>query len=357
LKSIRIHRDFFLNHPLEPLCKTIVHFRKYWFLYGLGVALAAGFLAHQPVRVISQLPGVRSSLVATVLFLMGLTLSLSSVARCLRYPGASMLALGLNILALPLLAAVAAKFLPWELGAGLIVVAAVPCTLPSASVWTRKGGGNDAIAMLVTLVTNLGCFLIAPLTLRLLIGQAVEIDVQSQVKKLALLVVLPLIVAQLLRLRKRIGDWADRRKVGISAVAQVGILLMVAIGCSAVVERIEANPSASAATNPVWIIITAIFALSIHLVVLLGGWEMADWMGLRREDKVAVAISGSQKTLMVGLQLAIDCGVSVLPMIMYHVGQLIIDTIWVQRIHRPADPKPDARSNSGVRDRSNDTQN
>jgi sodium/bile acid cotransporter 7 len=34
---------------------------------------------------------------------------------------------------------------------------------------------------------------------------------------------------------------------------------------------------------------------------------------------------------MIGLQIAIECGVSVLPMIVYHVGQLLIDTVVADR--------------------------
>jgi sodium/bile acid cotransporter 7 len=56
------------------------------------------------------------------------------------------------------------------------------------------------------------------------------------------------------------------------------------------------------------------------------GWYTAVGLGLSRRETIGVAISGSQKTLMVGLQLCLDCGVSILPMIMYHIGQLLMDT-------------------------------
>jgi sodium/bile acid cotransporter 7 len=308
---------------------------KHWFLILLGVALAAGFLLPEMVNVVAKLPGVRSGLVATVLFLMGLTLSPRAVVSSLRYPGASMIALGLNIIAVPLLAFCFSLLLPPGLGAGLVVAGAVPCTLASASVWTRKGGGNDAISMLVTLVTNLLCFIIAPVTLLWLIGRTAKIDFYQQAASLALLVVLPLVVAQVVRLRRRLARWLDLRKVGISGVAQVGILIMVAIGSAAAVERIAAIPSARGDTQPAWLIATAGAAFSLHTMILIAGWRISGAIGLPRPDRVAVSIAGSQKTLMVGLQIAIDCGVSVLPMIMYHVGQLIIDTVWIDRFVDP----------------------
>lgn len=243
-----------------------------------------------------------------------------------------MIALGLNVVVLPLLAAGLSKFLPHSFGAGLIVVAAVPCTLASASIWTRRGAGNDAISMLVTLVTNLFCFLIAPATLGLLIGQTVEIDFWEQVTKLAMIVVLPLILAQLLRLYADLATWADQRKSAISTVAQVGILVMVASGPAAAVSRMNAGAGADQQMGLVWLAVTATITVALHVVMLFGGWELSKLSKLSHEDSVAVAISGSQKTLMVGLQIAIDCGVSILPMIIYHVAQLIIDTFWVDSI-------------------------
>jgi predicted Na+-dependent transporter len=37
---------------------------------------------------------------------------------------------------------------------------------------------------------------------------------------------------------------------------------------------------------------------------------------------------------MVGLKLGIDCGVSILPMVVYHAAQLILDAIWVEWLQR-----------------------
>jgi hypothetical protein len=45
---------------------------------------------------------------------------------------------------------------------------------------------------------------------------------------------------------------------------------------------------------------------------------------------------------MVGLQIGLDFGVSILPMIIYHVSQLMIDTLLVDRwakAHPPTNPQ------------------
>lgn len=265
---------------------------------------------------------------------MGLTLQPQAIKRSVRYPKAGVLALGLNVVVLPLLAALLALLLPGSMGAGLIVVAAVPCTLASASIWTRRGGGNDAVSMLVTLVTNLMCFVVTPATMRLLIGQSVEIDFFEQVKTLALIVVLPLVLAQFCRFKVHVARWADFHKVAISTVAQIGILVMVASGPAAAVLRMDSGQNSDTQMGVLWIGVMVVVTTMLHVVMLFGGWKLCSAIRLSHEDSVAVAIAGSQKTLMVGLQIAIDCGVSILPMIVYHVAQLIIDTFWVDEIRR-----------------------
>lgn len=294
----------------------------------LGVSLAVGFLGPSAIADVGAFPGLSSLLVAVVLFLMGLGLGARTVVRSVKHPAAGGLAVAMNVIAVPALAAMVAPLLPPDLAGGLIVAAAVPCTLASASVWTRKGGGNDAISMLVTVVTNLLCFAVAPLTLLLLIGRAVPLSLADQAAKLALLVVLPLVAAQVLRLSPAVADWARRRKARLSIAAQVGILVMVVFGSAETVQRMEQG---GVTTSVIAVVVVAGLAALVHSVALFGGWWSAGWLGLPDEERMAVAISGSQKTLMVGLQIAIDCGVSMLPMILYHVGQLVIDTLFVER--------------------------
>jgi sodium/bile acid cotransporter 7 len=69
--------------------------------------------------------------------------------------------------------------------------------------------------------------------------------------------------------------------------------------------------------------------------MLACGIALAAGLRLPREDRIAVGIAGSQKTLMVGLQVALACQLLILPMVVYHVGQLIVDTIIADRWRRP----------------------
>ncbi|XZE55312.1 bile acid:sodium symporter family protein [Planctomycetaceae bacterium SH139] len=329
---------------------------RQWFLLALAIALASGFTLPGPVATVGDTPGLRSGLVACVLFLMGLTVPASSFGDSWRSPKAGLLALSLNVVAVPFVAWIFAQGLPASLAGGLIVAAAVPCTLASALAWTRKGGGNEVVAMMVMLITNGCCFFIAPTTLWLLLGQTTSLSFSGQVLRLATLVVLPLTLASLLRLHRPLAAWADRHKLKLTQVALCGILLMVAFGAAETKRRVASQAtrqattsvlspalaSANAETSPFWITAVAIFALATHLIVLGMGWTLAGAAGLGRADQVAVGIAGSQKTLMVGLQISIDCGVSTLPMTMYHIGQLLADTVFVGHVARNAGKSPAA---------------
>ena len=49
-------------------------------------------------------------------------------------------------------------------------------------------------------------------------------------------------------------------------------------------------------------------------------------------EQLAVAFAGSQKTLMVGLAIALPFGgLTVLPMLVFHIEQLLIDTLLADR--------------------------
>ena len=292
---------------------------KHWFLLALGVCFVGGYALSGAVQPIVQSQVFRGSLVFAVMWMMGVTLKPGAVRRSISRPGPSLLAIAINVVVVP----VACLPLWWILDAasfgGLFVAALVPGTLASASVWTRKAGGDDSIAMMNTVVTNLACVVVVPIGLALVLARQASLSPVDQMVKLAVLVVLPMVLAQLMRIK--LAPWADRNKPRISLLAQIGILIMVFIGAAASVTYLMGAGD--------WLLQIPMLLLTaiIHSLVLWLGILLAKGMKMKPEQQIAVGISGSQKTLMVGLQVAISTGVSVLPMLMYHLSQLIIDTI------------------------------
>ncbi len=300
--------------------------RSQWFLLALLGVFILGHFAGDRLAPVANQSWLRSLVVMLVMWAMGVTLKADAIRRSMRHPAASLLAIGVNIVVVPLLCLPAMWWLPPALGGGLFVAGLVPCTLASASVWTRRAGGDDSVSMVTTVVTNLACVAVVPLGIQMVLAMQARVAPLEQMEKLAWFVVLPLVVAQLMR-RTGLAGWADRNKLRLSFAAQVGILVMVLFGSVASGQYAKAN----GATAVGMVLAVAAAAGCVHLIAMGVAIAAAKQAGLSRGEQIAVGIAGSQKTLMVGLQIAIDCGVSVLPMLIYHAGQLLTDTVIVDR--------------------------
>jgi sodium/bile acid cotransporter 7 len=316
----------------------VAHFVKQfvlqrWFLLSLAFVLVGGIVGWQSLQPVAEARLLRNGVVAAVLFLMALPLPAERMWKAMQRPGPPLLGVVMNFIVAPLLSWGVSFGLREDMAGGLLVAAVTPTTLASAAVWTRRAGGNDAVAVLVTIVTNATCFLVTPFWLNWMLGSraaVVRIDMADMVGRLAVLVVLPMVVAQLLRLYRPIGVWATHHSRPLTVLSQTGILTMVFIGAITAGKTLASQPANEAFSLLDWVLMIAA-VLGVHLVILALGYWSAHGLGMRREDRLAVAFSGSQKTLMVGLQVALDCGLLILPMVVYHVGQLLVDTVIADR--------------------------
>ena len=308
----------------------MVFLKKQWFLIGLGIALVIGFQLPELVLQLSEAKGFRNSVVAVVLFLMALPLQASQLGKTISKPLAPGLGILFNTLLLPLFAwPCALLLLNEDFGIGLLVAVAAPCTMASAAVWTRRAGGNFAAAILVTVVTNFFCFLTTPFWVFIFTGKDFKISLSEMIFKLALLVVLPMTLGQLARLVRGVGPWTTNNKVLLSTLAQCGILIIVCTGAAETSRKMTGTEHSS---TQVWPFLAMLFTVNfVHIVILLLGIKSAQGLGLPRGDQIAVGFSGSQKTLMVGLAVALELGVSIAPMLVYHISQLFVDTMVADR--------------------------
>jgi len=309
-----------------------------WFLLALVAVLTVGFgFSESLSEPVERAP--RHGLVAAVLFVMALPLDIGAMWRAFSRPGPVLLAVAVNFGLVPPLAWLVHQtgLLAADLSTGLLIMSAIPCTMASAAVWTRRAGGNDAVAILVTMLTNLGCFLITPMWILLLTNQRAELSPRDLILRLLLLVVVPIMLAQLLRLWQPLALWSTARKRALSNLAQCGILSMVMIGAVGASQRLSTTDQQSSIGWVGWVLMGAA-VLAVHLVALVSGMYLARLCGMRRPERIAVAFAGSQKTLMVGLDLGLQYfgGLTILPMVAYHVGQLLVDTFIADRMQSEA---------------------
>ena len=305
---------------------------QHWFLLALLGVLLFGIVAAPWIQGIAEQQLLRSALVVTVLFVMALPVELRVMWRAIARPGPALLGVTVNLGLLPLFAWGVSHLLSEEMALGLLVAATTPSTLSSAAVWTRRAGGNDAVAILVTIITNSLCFVVTPLWLVVMTGRTIdnpELSFDQMATKLGLLVLLPMLSAQLLRMHSSVRSAAQYLAPTLNMVTLFGILSMVLFGAIGTGLRLRESSLQSVL---VWEWLSMLAAvLLVHLTMLGAALLVAKWFGFSREDRIAVGFAGSQKTLMVGLLVAVSLQITVLPMVAYHICQLIADTVIADR--------------------------
>ncbi|MGE3781089.1 MAG: bile acid:sodium symporter family protein [Pirellulaceae bacterium] len=299
---------------------------RYGFLLLLITSLLGGMAAARPLHPLAELAWLRDGIVATVMLGMSLQLDLHALWRSLRKPGALLLAVTISYGVLPSCAWLLSFSLPTGLAAGLQVAAVTPCTLASAALWTRRAGGNEALALLVTVVTNGLCWLLIPGWLYLMMGhsQPLALPMSSVMSQLAGLVVIPLLAGQGAVRHPSIRQWTIRYRRILGWLAQGGILAMVLLGAIRTGLTLRDRGDSVSVVDLGWMLALVV---GLHLAMFALGLVAGKWCGYGPEDCLAIGFSGSQKTLMVGVLLAILVQASVLPMVAYHCLQLVIDTV------------------------------
>lgn len=280
--------------------------------------------------------------VAAILFLSGWSLESRSLLKAVLRPWPALWALVISYGLIPALACAAGLLAPSaDIRIGLLISGSVPCTLAAALIWTRLARGNEATALLVILLSTGTSWLATTAWLSLVTATATSLDSLGMMRELALVLVLPLSLGQLLRAPPTLARLATRLKVPIGVVSRLMVLVIIFRAALDVVERLQDR---GADLGVMALIFTACLCLGIHLVALTAGLFSGKLLGFDHASRVAVAIAGSQKTLPVGL-LVFDLyfkgyPLAVVPLVFYHVGQLVADTFFAELMSR----KESARS-------------
>ena len=332
------------DSPAEPprgRDRVVAFLLKRWFLVGLLFAIPMGFaIGYQnPNQNPETFARLATPIICTVLFLMALTLDSGRLVAALTHPKAVFWTLLVNVGLMPLMAWPLAGLQQLEdFRVGLIIISTVPCTMAAASVWTRRAGGNDAVSLLVTMITNGFCFAFTPFWLGWLLDTTVEIDRDVILWKLFWTALVPSALGQIVRalLIKRFP--IDRSSKLFGSVAMGGVLVVI-FGAS-----MKAGPQIMTLAGGVGLAATLLMAgcaVLLHLTAAGIAYGLGRRM-LRHEDAVASLFAGSQKTLPIGILIATDpdmlgsAGVpfAILPLLTFHALQLVIDTFIVEHFKK-----------------------
>lgn len=307
-------------------------------LLALAILLASFLPVTAEWRPVAQ--GVSNAAVFLLFLLNGLRLPREEVLRGLRH-GRFLIPLALWCFGAMALAgwglskAGAAMMLPPTVALGFLFLGALPSTVQSATAYSSLGGGNVAVSVVAAAFLNiLGVFLSAPLFSLMAGGEAAAFDIGA-LERVVLILLVPFIIGQvaqgraghLVREHRRLATWMDRLSIAIA----------VYVAFSGAVEQ------------GLWHQVGLLDWLSLLLLVGVflafgfgGAWLLGGALGLVRADRIAFLFAGAQKSIALGAPLAsllfppAIAGLLLLPVLTYHLFQLVLSAPLAARLNRRA---------------------
>lgn len=217
---------------------------------------------------------------------------------------------------------------------GMALFCVVPTTLSSGVTMITQAKGNVSLAILLTTVTNiLGVFFMSATAPHIFSLTTIKISTMEMLRELLFLTLLPLCIGMgMRRFVAPLRAFATKNKKPLGLTQNSCILFVVLLNISHARDNLM-----NAAPKDLAICLT--LAASVHLVYRIIGYFAATWANLPPADWVTIVLMCSQKSLPVCVsvmaslppQLRAKSGFFIIPCIMAHAAQLIIDSILAVR--------------------------
>ncbi|KAF8686664.1 hypothetical protein HU200_043494 [Digitaria exilis] len=280
----------------------------------------------------------------------GLTLRTKELGAALEAWPAGLYGLASILLFTPFLAqfVMQIQFFPPEFITGLAMFCCMPTTLSSGVTLTQLVGGNSALALAMTVLSNLLGIITVPLSLAKYIGAGagVSLPTEQLFRSMVTRLLIPLIIGKVAReTSKGIADFVDRHRQGFSIASAVLLSLVPWIEVSrsrSLILSLEVKAFVVALTIGV-ILHLALFAFNAAILQVLSRLEQkGESVFAKKEYARAVILVASQKTLPVLIAVVDqlggalgESGFLVIPCVAAHINQIIIDSVivnwWRQR--------------------------
>ncbi|WP_428632303.1 bile acid:sodium symporter family protein [Sphingopyxis sp.] len=303
----------------------------------LATILLASLL---PVRgaAVPVAQGVSTAAIVLLFFLNGVRLPRHEVLHGIRnwklqgsaflfcFGAMALLGLGAQLATAPLL--------PATLALGFLFLGILPSTVQSATAASSLAGGNVAASVVAAALLNLSGVIASPLLFAALAGSAGAIHGEAALRIVAILL-LPFIAGQFVQ--RWLRPWVLAHKGLATIMDRTAIAVAVYVAFSAAVvagiwDQLDGRE------------IGVVFAAVVALLMLSfgGAWLFGRLLGLARPDRITLLFSGAQKSIAVGAPLAATlfppaiAGMVLVPILVYHMAQLIISAWIAPVLNRPA---------------------
>jgi sodium/bile acid cotransporter 7 len=224
-----------------------------------------------------------------VFLVSGLTLQSSELISVLRRPFSAVYGVVTILLLTPLLALLTTKLplKPEEFSTGLSIFCIVPTTLSVGVALTQAAKGNQALALLLTVGTNILGIVTVPHLLKFLLGGQTglaSLDPQDLTFKLTLTALVPTIVGHLAaRSSNTVREFVKRNRVPLSLFSTLNLIAMVWQSLSGARDLLIRQ----SLPNIVSVIISGI---AVHLLYLVLNYIAVKALGLPIREAVTVLI-------------------------------------------------------------------
>jgi len=234
-----------------------------------------------------------------------------------------------------------------EFAYGLAIFALMPTTLSSGVILTRDARGNVALALLLTVASNLLAVAIIPFSLGLVFSSAGDLDVTidpvPMIVKLLLSILLPLCLGKTIReMSQHVREFATTYNVHLKLFSSFCLIMVPWMKVSSASDEMSKIDGSGIAE-------LVGLGIGLHITYLLMNTVATRALHLQPNETRAVTIMCSQKTLPVAVAV-IDFlpddesdenylgepGIMVVACILAHFVQIVLDALlasyWGQRV-------------------------
>lgn len=224
-------------------------------------------------------------------------------------------------------------FVPPLVALGFLYLGTLPSTVQSATAYSSLAGGNVATSVVAAALLNvLGVFITAPLFSAITGGAGGAMGNDGLIKVFAILL-LPFALGQIAQ--TMLGGWARDHRALVTWMDRSSIAIAVYVAFSGAVEegiwhRLGAGE---------WVLLLAAAFVMLAFAVV-AAWLLGGALRLERPNRISFLYAGAQKSIAMGAPLAAVlfphgvAGMVLLPVLVYHMAQLIVSAPLATRLRK-----------------------
>ncbi len=225
-----------------------------------------------------------------------------------------------------------APVLPSLLATGLLYLSILPSTVQSATTASSMAGGNVAASVIAAALVNLVGMVLSPLLFAFFAGGSGGFAMSGDmVMRIISMLLIPFIFGQMLQ--RWLRPWAMRHKEMTVQLDRSAIAISVYVALSgAVVAGLWSTLSVATLA---WLTLAVVILLAVSFG---GSLALGRALKLAKPDAISLLFSGAQKSVAVGAPMAAilfppaTAGAILLPLIGFHIAQLVISAWWAAAI-------------------------